>query len=905
MPRSSHDFNKQSKTNGISVAETLGRRSSQQDAMFVGYVDGDAKTKPRSFLKNTIATIEKNHKECGAGTTLCSAIVQKDGDDAKINIANLGDSRAALIIKYKDASNHIQYRSIVLTEDHDLSVDRVSSHIKDNGGRINGGRVNGSLNMGASIGDRSTLDAYNGKDCLLRDPDIFSYKLSSIYKKIGISPDSVEDVDLLVSCDGVWDLNGKKGMSADHEIYSSGSGFKIKKPDSSTVRMSDVKREFDNHGKGQSFSQYLIDYSYEQGSGDNISAITVPLISKKKTLLSDKPIMATVCDGHGEGKFFDTDDRDATHAYSKRPNWDGSIVSASVAADLYLAAKMQPISGIEVDEDKQKYLSELIKKRSAKVSEIEPDKQNWYIPKWNDEESEKARKSRVKGSAASKVSSTQSYMKSNKKDFANLGLDTDAESLEKFNNNFPSFQRISGDGLCMIHAPLVGTLLKCVGDESKLDRFKDNLKNWRDNLEVTSSITTADIESAKNAITRFLVKINKSNFSYEDFYKLVDENGSEQNALKDLSKALLSCTNFEDNAAKQSFCRTGGSEDIWSSFQKEQASYKDDPKKATELTYNISQYILSSVSPFKMEILHDKSSLNKPLSQDSIYMIHGKGSGDAYHVDILHSRLDLSLLSAVSKIESDVTKESSKKTKPKVANEPFIDALDTADVVFPVSKPDLKSTKSDVKKTASIPKKSTAKDEKSLNFISKPKQIGDELESLKKEFTVTALNKPSFSEVSSFANSDISKGKGKAIRKLEKYGNVDKKTESLLDKEISNKEKVFTNKLVKALNNLRKSPEKSTASAESSWKSLTTLDRRILVDYYNSNHDEKISFESLYKEAKGQKGELTINSQDYVLDSTKIEDVVNVLKYASLAIPTESIQNPTVKKLRESANVRT
>jgi hypothetical protein len=175
------------------------------------------------------------------------------------------------------------------------------------------------------------------------------------------------------------------------------------------------------------------------------------------------------------------------------------------------------------------------------------------------------------------------------------------------------------------------------------------------------------------------------------------------------------------------------------------------------------------------------------------------------------------------------------------------------------------------------------------------KTLGD----LKREFEVDNLNLPGVKESETFSHID------EIAKKLKIYGEeVDSKTKKLIKREIDQQDKVFSNKLVRALNRLREPPE-DLNDEEKTWKNLTTLDRRVLVDYYNQNHGVKIDFQSLYKEAEvGQKEELTVNSQGYVLDSKKIEDLKDIMSYAAKAIPKTSIKNPVVKKLAEKSHTR-
>lgn len=73
---------------------------------------------------------------------------------------------------------------------------------------------------------------------------------------------------------------------------------------------------------------------------------------------------------------------------------------------------------------------------------------------------------------------------------------------------------------------------------------------------------------------------------------------------------------------------------------------------------------------------------------------------------------------------------------------------------------------------------------------------------------------------------------------------------------------------------------------ENTWKSLATLDRRVLVDYHNISKGSNIDFMSLYKEAKdGEKAELTVDSKNYFLDSRNLKYINEILSNAAADIP--------------------
>ena len=58
---------------------------------------------------------------------------------------------------------------------------------------------------------------------------------------------------------------------------------------------------------------------------------------------------------------------------------------------------------------------------------------------------------------------------------------------------------------------------------------------------------------------------------------------------------------------------------------------------------------------------------------------------------------------------------------------------------------------------------------------------------------------------------------------------------------------------------------------------------------------------SLYKEAKdGEKTELTVDSKNYVLDSSKLKGIKEILSNAAADIPKNMVTNPVVEKLIDS-----
>ena len=181
-------------------------------------------------------------------------------------------------------------------------------------------------------------------------------------------------------------------------------------------------------------------------------------------------------------------------------------------------------------------------------------------------------------------------------------------------------------------------------------------------------------------------------------------------------------------------------------------------------------------------------------------------------------------------------------------------------------------------------------------------QISDEVKNIK-PVEYVEKGKENHEEFSQYVNN---KYKDVQIKSLKQYSPNPPTIETLelVEKEIQNQGKVFDSKLARALNNLRKVPEhlgKDEVDVENTWKSLTTLDRRVLVDYHNISKGSNIDFISLYKEAKdGEKAELTVDSKNYVLDSSELKGIKEILSNAAeslQSLPKGEVTNPVVQKL--------
>jgi len=177
------------------------------------------------------------------------------------------------------------------------------------------------------------------------------------------------------------------------------------------------------------------------------------------------------------------------------------------------------------------------------------------------------------------------------------------------------------------------------------------------------------------------------------------------------------------------------------------------------------------------------------------------------------------------------------------------------------------------------------------------------LTDLKKYFKVSELKTPTTDRSDTFKNT-FSDVKSAAKELEDKYGTSGiEGTKRLLEMELTEKEKVFKNKLTRALNKLASACERKKENAGNleTWEKLTTLDKRVLVDYYNSNLAEgerKIEFKSLY-EKTAENGELKIQDQNYALSDFGKKKVTEITsRVYELAIPKTSTKSLFAEKLK-------
>lgn len=337
---------------GIDVCEVNGLRNEQQDTLFVAKLSHHISA-PLNFLRKHITAIAKKHKSCSAGTTICSAIIYPATAEQihegkifpKLTIASLGDSPAAIIFRLRNGEN-VQHISVALTEDHSLEVERVRNQVEANGGRIASDAFGDlrvldcndvpALNMGAAVGDCYLRSNKKLGSPLKIEPDALPYDINKLISFLGLPEEKIEAADLILSCDGLYDLNplnNYASLAVDYKVRISmvedkfKSTFQRKETKDCELHLSQFAQDFYDQSEQGNFAEELVRSALKFNSKDNISVIRISLMNITEDLI------AGIFDGHGVGVPPLEFNPDA-------PNFaDGKLVSASVASDLFLAVK--------------------------------------------------------------------------------------------------------------------------------------------------------------------------------------------------------------------------------------------------------------------------------------------------------------------------------------------------------------------------------------------------------------------------------------------------------------------------------------------------------------------------------------------------------------------------------------
>lgn len=379
---------------GMDVCEVNGQRSEQQDTLFLATLNRSIK-KPLNFFRDRITSIAQKHQNCLAGTTVCGVIVtpptaeqvQEGKTFPKLFVTSLGDSPAAIVLRLRNGEN-VRHLSLALTENHALDVERIKNHVEANGGTIAADaegelRVMDcnsipSLNMGAAIGDCGLKSNTEGVSPLKIEPDILGYDVNKLISVFALPGETVEAADLILSCDGLYDLypsdkSGKRkytSLAVDQQVKITtveGKGkleFQAVEVPNGAPHLSQLAQNFYDQGGTGNFAEELVRAALKFNSNDNISVIRISLMKVTQDLI------AGVFDGHGVGV-------PEVEFNPNAPNFaDGKMVSASVASDLFVAARAVPIAELNAQTPQGIFHQMVESKRNAiNSAKVTPTKQ--------------------------------------------------------------------------------------------------------------------------------------------------------------------------------------------------------------------------------------------------------------------------------------------------------------------------------------------------------------------------------------------------------------------------------------------------------------------------------------------------------------------------------------------------
>ncbi len=615
-----------------------------------------------------------------------------------------------------------------------------------------------------------------------------------------------------------------------------------------------------------------------------------------------------------------------------------------------------------------------------KVTQKQQRGKSWYVDNWDIEANNNTYYSITSGAAAAQVANTHSYISFySEKDFKGLKVKENSEKLKLLSENFPFFQRVSGDGLCGFHAAIVATLAKCSNDPQLLKKFRNNLEQYSEKYKDNETKV-----EAKKIFGSILKKLPEDNLTFDRFYELVSEEGQD-NISKKLAKFLFINADFSPKIDENHYQKEARNEDL----KAQKAFIKDSKSKILVSDFAVMD-IMNKISPFKIttitaENLEDQFVQTK---QNNIYIVNGDGS----HFDILYSKSDENIIKASQKVIKDNNQHSTtvrisdkeyrkrinqaqidqfKLEYSKYSNKPLnqkekkISFAENDEVIEFSSEENSKELKHNPKffdqkvvQNTNLGNKYFKEDNKAhqhsatvrisdeeyqkridqakinekVSLVKKDKinefDISDRIKKIVKDVQNSRerdekLNLKKISKEyldlnhsAEFLPSTDLRSKVKQDKKSpsddvnddksHKFRKIYQKAIEIIIKsttEERNGYQIFNNKLINALDKTNKAVSRFGKGKEREvWKSLTTLDKRVLVESYNQSHKEpKIEFDNLFRAAKqNEKVELTIKSQNYVLDETKISDLRKVLDYASsLKFPSSTFRKTSIASLKE------
>ena len=284
------------------VAQGVHEKSYQEDAMALANVPviGD----PKEYFREHFAQMIADNKDNPSGAT--ASMYYCDLEKKLITVANLGDSRVYLIVKNPNAPEGAQYKTILLTQDHNPSLQR----IKDIAGKSlqqdefpemdgNKGYIKYSINhkndsnktfgVGGAISDNGFL--------MLREPDIININLQhlSILAHKGVDINNLE-FTVVNACDGLTNDSRDENYDLAISYKDTGEIRSILNGVNSDHNLSKIIARASDYG--QSLAEYLMNDANKNVAGDNISVSTFHFKGDEIGKAGVDPVIGMVFDGH-------------------------------------------------------------------------------------------------------------------------------------------------------------------------------------------------------------------------------------------------------------------------------------------------------------------------------------------------------------------------------------------------------------------------------------------------------------------------------------------------------------------------------------------------------------------------------------------------------------------------------
>jgi len=285
------------------AAELRGWKTAQEDAMLLASAHID---QPQNFFIKLFENFNAQITDNNTGST--ASMYYFNPQTLQITTANLGDSRVYLTIKTQDDSEEeednkkvAKYVTFLLTEDHNLEVERIKKHIEANNGKIIQGRVDLTLNVGGAIGDIEIPS-------LLKSPDLATFQIDQLLKLANIQTTNYEII-LTTACDGL--TNKKRDYNHEFSVkFRENQKFpewvdektndnyqETLKQQATLSKLIEIYDQDSREDKGE-LANFLANNANQNVQGDNISVCTVRLKSDK-LCVGSPPFVSAVFDGHG------------------------------------------------------------------------------------------------------------------------------------------------------------------------------------------------------------------------------------------------------------------------------------------------------------------------------------------------------------------------------------------------------------------------------------------------------------------------------------------------------------------------------------------------------------------------------------------------------------------------------